>query len=68
MNDFDGLMSDVTGFVDFNPSEEFLNDIKETASKQKAFKSGHKYDLDKFGLTEGKIKNDCKKIYDTFLS
>ena len=68
MNDFDGLMSDITSFVDFNPSQDFLNDIKETADKQRAFKSGHKYDLDKFGLTEEKIKNDCKKIYDTFLS
>jgi len=68
MNDFDGLMSDITSFVGFNPSENFLNDIKETAEKQKAFKSGHKYDLDKFGLSEEKIKNDCKRIYNTFLS
>ncbi len=33
-----------------------------------AFKSNHKYDLKKFGITEEQIKNDCQNIYSTFLS
>ena len=49
-------------------SREFLNDIKVTSDNQKNFKSAHKYDLEKFGLTEERIKNDCAKIYSTFLN
>ena len=68
MHDFDNLMDEILDFVDHKPNPDFLNDIKETATKQKTFKSNHKYDLDKFGLTEEKIKKDCEKIYKTFLT
>ena len=68
MDDFDNLMDEILDFVDHKPNSDFLNDIKETAAKQKSFKSNHKYDLDKFGLTEEKIKKDCEKIYKTFLT
>ena len=61
-------MNDVLEFVEYKPSEEFLNDIRITAEKQKNFKSGHKYNLEKFGLTEDRIKSDCSKIYNTFLN
>ena len=68
MNDFEGLMADIINFIEKSPSDELLNDIKKTAEQQRAFKSKHKYNLDKFGLTEGQIKRDCKIIYDTFLN
>ena len=68
MGDFDGLMNKILQFVDYEPSDEFINDIKETSKKQKEFKSNHKYDLEKFGLTEQQIKKDCEKIYKTFLT
>mgnify|MGYP000226287951 CR=1 FL=1 len=68
MNDFDGLMSEILPFVGHNPSNDFLNNIRETANKQRAYKSKHKYDLSKFGLTEEKIRKDCAKIYETFFN
>lgn len=68
MNDFDGLMDEVLPFIGHKPSDSFINDIKETADKQRAYRSGHKYDLSKFGITEQQIKNDCEVIYSTFLS
>ena len=68
MSDFDGLMSDIVKFIDIKPSEKLIEDIRVTADKQRAFKSKHKYDLSKFGLTEQQIKDDCKIIYETFLS
>ncbi len=68
MSDFDGLMDEILEFVDYDASNEFLQDIKLTAEKQKQFKSGHKYDLEKFGLTEEQIKRDCEVIYKTFLN
>ena len=68
MSDFEGLMGDVLEFVDYKPSEELLNKINKTAESQRSYKSKHKYDLDKFGLSEEKIRKDCAKIYETFLN
>ena len=68
MNDFDGLMNDIITFLNVEPSSQLLEDIKQTAKKQRSFQSKHKYDLNKFGLNEQQIKNDCKVIYDTFLN
>ena len=68
MNNFEDLMPDIISFIEKSPSDELLNDIKKTAEQQRAFKSKHKYNLDKFGLTEDQIKSDCKIIYDTFLN
>ena len=68
MSDFEGLMNEVIDFVDYNASEDLLEKIKQTADNQRNYKSKHKYDLDKFGLSEEQIRQDCKKIYDTFLN
>ncbi len=68
MADFDGLMAEIMPFLGEEPSEELMQTIKSTAEKQRNFKSGHKYDLEKFGLTEEKIRADYKPIYETFLS
>ena len=67
MNDFEGLMGDIINFIEISPSEDLISHIKKTAEQQRAFKSKHKYNLEKFGLTEEQNKNDCKIIYDTFL-
>jgi len=67
MGDFDGLMSEILPFINHEPSQDFLDEIKLTADKQRAYVSNHKYDLSKFGLTEEQIRKDCAVIYDTFL-
>ena len=68
MSDFDGLMDEILPFIEHNPSEDFLKNIKLTANRQREYQSKHKYDLSKFGITEEQIKNDCAVIYSTFLS
>ena len=67
MSDFDSLMYEILEFTEHKISNELKNDIKETAKKQSQFKSGHKYDLEKFGLSEEQIRSDCKSIYTTFI-
>ena len=67
MNEFDILMDKLLGFLDVEKNDELIQEIKQTSEDQKQYKSGHKYDLKKFDLTENIIRNDCKKIYDTFL-
>ena len=68
MSNFEIIMNDIFSFLDHNPSKKLINDIQKTAEKQKIYKSKHKYDLKKFGLTEKKIKKDCLPIYETFLT
>lgn len=68
MSDFDVLMEEILPFINHTPTDELKNTIKNTAKEQKAYTSKHKYDLSKFGLTEEQIKEDCKVIYETFLS
>ena len=67
MNDFDKLMDDIIKFTNHKKTDYLLNEISSTSQKQKAFKSKHKYNLEKFGLSEDKIKEDCKKYYETFI-
>ena len=68
MSDFDTLMQEILDFTDHEISNELKNDIKETAKKQSQFQSGHKYDLEKFGLNEEQIRSDCDLIYKTFIN
>ena len=68
MNDFDGLMHEIIKFTNHNSNEKLLRNIKITSDKQKKYKSKHKYDLNKFGLSEEKIRQDCKKYYETFIN
>lgn len=67
MNDFENLMIEIMEFTEEPLSENLINIFKETAEKQRAYKSEHKYDLDKFGLNEEKIRKDYAPIYETFL-
>ena len=55
-------------FLELETSQNLQTVIKDTAEKQRQYVSEHKYDLEKFGITEEQIKNDCKEIYETFLS
>jgi hypothetical protein len=68
MNNFDELMDDIIKFTGQESSDYLLDEISVTSEKQKAFMSKHKYDLEKFGLSEEKIKKDCKKYYETFIN
>ena len=67
MGDFDNLMGEILEFTNHDPSYELKKDILEAGDKQRKFKSEHKYDLEKFGLTEHQIQEDCAQIYETFI-
>ena len=67
MNEFDILMDKLLEFLDVEKNDELIQKIQQTSEDQKQYKSGHKYALKKFDLTEDIIRNDCKKIYNTFL-
>ena len=67
MTDFGNLMDEIIHFVEVEPSESLLKTIKETADKQRKYKSKHIYDLQKFGLNENRIRKDYAPVYKLFL-
>ena len=68
MNDFSGLMNDVIEFTGHTNSDTLKKAIESTDKKQKSYISKHKYNLSKFGLSEERIKEDCKAYYETFIN
>jgi len=67
MSHFETLMEEIMDFTDVEPSEELKQTIQITADNQRRYESGHRYNLEKFGLTEKRIQEDCEQIYRTFL-
>ena len=67
MSHFESLMEEIMDFTDVEPSEELKQTIQITADNQRRYESGHRYNLEKFGLTEKRIQEDCEQIYRTFL-
>ena len=68
MSDFSGLMKDIIDFTGHDDSKELQEIIETTDHKQKSYVSKHKYNLSKFGLSESKIREDCKAYYETFIN
>ena len=68
MTEFEPLLASILEFIQVEPTSELTKQIQITAEEQRRYKSGHKYNLKKFGLTEEKIRRDCEQIYRTFLS
>ena len=67
MFNFESLMEEIMNFTGVDSTDELRNNIKSTAENQRRYKSNHTYNLEKFGLTEEKIRKDCENIYRTFL-
>ncbi len=67
MQDFDTVMEEMCEFLGQEMTPELRQTVKKRADKQRAYESGHKYDLAKFGLSEERIRKDCAFFYETFL-
>ena len=67
MMEFEGVMEEMCAFLGHEMSPELRERVKERADKQRNYKSEHRYDLAKFGLSQERIVRDCAFFYDTFL-
>jgi omega-hydroxy-beta-dihydromenaquinone-9 sulfotransferase len=67
MRDFEKVMRDINQFIGVTPTPVVLQNIKNTAERQRNYISKHQYDLQKFGLTEERIRRDYQVIIKTFL-
>ncbi len=67
MADFEGMMDEMCAFLHHPMTPALRATIAKRGEKQRKYESEHKYDLEKFGLTEEQIRRDCAFFYDTFL-
>jgi hypothetical protein len=68
MSDFEGLMDEVLGFVGVDASPALVEAIRAQGEQQRRFESGHRYDLERFGLDAARIRKDLAFVYDAFLT
>jgi hypothetical protein len=67
MADFESVMDEMCAFLKHDMTPALRARVAELGEKQRKYQSEHKYTLAKFGLTEERIRKDCKFFYDTFL-
>jgi len=67
MEDFEGMMEDMCRFLGHEMTPALRATVAKRGEKQRKYESEHKYDLEKFGLTEEQIRRDCAFFYQTFL-
>ena len=66
MTDFEETMSEIVEFLEITPGPSFSRTVIEQAEKQRDYKSSHAYSLEKWGLTEDRIRNDLAYIYEEY--
>jgi hypothetical protein len=67
MMDFEGMMTEMCAFLGHEITPELRQKLQTEGEKQRKYESEHKYNLEKYGLTEEQITRDCAFFYDTFL-
>lgn len=67
MAEFENVVAEMCAFLEHDLSPAMLAEVQKIGAQQRSYKSEHKYDLTKYGLTEEQIRTDCKFLYDTFL-
>jgi hypothetical protein len=68
MENLENVMEEMCAFLDHPMTPELRATIEATAHEQRSYKSEHRYNLAKFGLSEAQIRKDCAFYYETFLS
>jgi hypothetical protein len=63
MTDFEETMNEMVEFLEITPDPSFYGSVEEQARKQRDYKSSHVYSLEKWGLTEDRIRDDLDYVY-----
>ena len=68
MYDFEGFMREVCDFTGHAATPEQLLQIRLMADQQRAYKSEHHYDLERFGLDADRIRRDTAGFTELFIA
>lgn len=66
MSDFEGMTNEIMNFIGEPVDSNLAEEIRLTSEAQKSYKSGHRYDLERFGLTEAQVRADYEFFYRAF--
>ncbi len=66
MQNLEQTMARVVDFAGLKPQQGFWQKVDIQAEKQRGRKSGHKYSLEKYNLTEERIRSDLGFVYDAY--
>lgn len=67
MRDFEGVMAGVHDFLGVAPTAAQEAAIKAQAQSQRSHRSGHRYALERFGLSEARVREDTRFFSEAFL-
>jgi omega-hydroxy-beta-dihydromenaquinone-9 sulfotransferase len=67
MMQFEEMMDEMCTFLGHEMTPALREKVKTEGEKQRKYESEHKYNLEKYGLTEEQIQRDCALYYDAFL-
>ena len=68
MANFENVMEEMCAFLGHEMTPKLKESVQKRAEKQRKYESEHKYNLEKFGLSEEAVRTDCAFYYDTFLA
>jgi omega-hydroxy-beta-dihydromenaquinone-9 sulfotransferase len=66
MQDFEKVMTEILVFTGLPANDALREEIRSVAARQRAYKSEHTYDLERFGLSADRIRTDYAFLYETF--
>ena len=64
MRDLQATLDELLPFLEIEPPDAFRAKVKQQAERQRAHQSRHHYSLQKFGLTEKRIRQDLGFVYE----
>ena len=67
MADFEGLMDEMCKFLGHEMTPKLRETVAKLGEKQRKYESEHKYNLEKYSLTEEQVRRDCAFFYAAFL-
>jgi hypothetical protein len=66
LENLEPTMKRIIDFIEVEPSEAFLEEIRAQAEKQRTYKSSHKHSPEKFALDPERIRRDLDFVYDAY--
>jgi omega-hydroxy-beta-dihydromenaquinone-9 sulfotransferase len=59
-------MERILDFVEIKPTEDFVEEVRAQAERQRSYTSSHEHSPSQFGLAPERIRADLRFVYDAF--
>jgi len=66
LENLEPTMKRIIDFIEVEPSEVFLEEIRAQAEKQRTYQSRHQHSPEKFALDPERIQRDLAFVYDAY--